>query len=80
MAWPAEPRRPTTEEIRTTRPFLARSMPRFARLTTRKVPVRLVSTTEAKSSSDMRISSVSLVMPALATRTSTAPCASSICL
>ena len=35
---------------------------------TRKAPVRLVSMTEVKSSSLMRISSVSLVMPAFATK------------
>ena len=35
--------------------------------------------TEDQSSSDIRSSSVSLVMPALATRTSTGPCASSTC-
>ena len=52
-------------------------MPFVARCTTRKEPVRLVSTTEVKSSSDMRSSSWSWVMPALATSTSTGPCASS---
>lgn len=80
MACPAEPISPTTEEIRTTRPFLARSIARLARFTTRNVPVRLVSRTEVKSSSDIRIRSWSLVTPALAISTSTGPCSASISL
>ena len=59
------------------RPRLRRIMPFVARCTTRKEPVRLVSTTEVKSSSDMRSSSWSWVMPALATSTSTGPWACS---
>ena len=53
-------------------------MPLLARLANRKAPVRLVSMTEDQSSSDIRSSSVSWVMPALATSTSTGPCAASI--
>ncbi len=45
------------------RPKRARSMPFEARLTTRKVPPRFVATTLSKSSSLMRRSSVSFVMP-----------------
>ena len=52
-------------------------MPFDARFASRYEPVRLVSMTAAQSSSDIRSSSVSLVMPALATSTSTGPCASS---
>ncbi len=55
------------------RPRRSRIMPLVARRTHRKAPARLVSTTDAKSSSLIRISSVSLVMPALATSTSTGP-------
>ena len=79
MTWPAEPSSPTTEEMKTIRPRRSRSMPLAARLASRNEPVRLVSMTEDQSSSDIRSSSVSLVMPALATSTSTGPCASSIC-
>ena len=56
-----------------TRPHRARSMPFEARLTTRNVPPRFVATTLSKSSSVMRSSSVSLVMPAFATTISTGP-------
>ena len=56
------------------RPRLRRSMPLLARLATRKEPTRLVSSTAPKSSSLIRSSSVSRVMPALATSTSTGPC------
>ena len=80
MTWPAEPRSPTTEEMKMIRPRRSRSMPLAARLASRKVPVRLVSMTEDQSSSLIRSSSVSLVMPALATSTSTGPWASSTCL
>ena len=48
-------------------------MPLAARLVSRKVPVRLVSMTDAQSSSDIRNSKVSAVMPAFATSTSTGP-------
>src|SRR5688500_15395810 len=66
--------------MRMIRPRRSRSMPLAARLANRKVPVRLVSMTEDQSSSLIRSSRVSLVMPALATRTSTGPCASSTCV
>ena len=60
-----------------TRPHRARSMPFDARLTTRNAPPRFVATTLSKSSSVMRSSSVSFVMPAFATTISTGPsCAS----
>ena len=59
------------------RPRRRRSMPLAARLASRKEPVRLVSMTEDQSSSLIRSSSVSWVMPALATSTSTGPWASS---
>ena len=59
------------------RPNFALIMPFEARLTTRNAPPRLVSTTVSKSSSDIRISSVSRVMPAFATTTSTGPSFSS---
>ena len=62
------------------RPRRRRSMPLAARLASRKVPVRLVSMTDDQSSSLIRRSRVSLVMPALATSTSTGPWASSTCL
>ena len=55
------------------RPRRSRSMPLAARLASRKVPVRLVSMTDDQSSSDIRSSSVSAVIPALATSTSTGP-------
>ena len=56
------------------RPRRSRSMPFAARLATRNEPVRLVSSTAAQSSSLIRSSRVSRVMPALATSTSTGPC------
>src|SRR5262245_27803465 len=56
------------------RPRRSRSMPRAARRATRNDPVRLVSMTADQSSSLIRSSNVSRVMPALATRTSTGPC------
>ena len=62
------------------RPNLALSMPFDARFTTRKAPERFVSMTEVKSSSVIRMSKVSLVMPALATTTSTGPSSASIVL
>ena len=77
MTWPAEPSSPTTEEMKTIRPRRSRSMPLLARLASRNDPVRLVSITEDQSSSDIRSIRVSAVMPALATSTSTGPCASS---
>ena len=60
--------------MKTIRPLRSRSIPLAARLATRNEPVRLVSMTESQSSSDIRSSSVSRVMPALATSTSTGPC------
>src|SRR5512133_3480897 len=60
------------------RPRRSRSIPLAARFVSRKVPVRLVSMTEAQSSSDIRSSRVSAVMPAFATSASTGPCAASI--
>ena len=77
MLWPAEPSRPTTEEMKTTRPRRSFSMPLDARLATRHEPARLVSTTEVNSSSVIRMISWSLVTPALATSTSTGPCSAS---
>ncbi len=62
------------------RPNFAFIMPLVARLTTRNVPVRLVSTTLVKSSSDMRSSSWSFVMPAFATSTSIGPSSASTCV
>ncbi len=59
------------------RPKRARIMARVARLATRNEPVRLVSITDDQSSSLIRISRVSRVMPALATSTSTGPSAAS---
>ena len=55
------------------RPLRIRIMPRTARLATRYAPVRLVSSTAAKSSSFISASSWSRVTPALATSTSTGP-------
>ena len=55
------------------RPRRSRIMPLLARRAQRKAPARLVSTTESNSSSLMRMRSWSLVMPALATRTSIGP-------
>ena len=59
------------------RPRRARIIFETARLASRNEPVRLVSMTEAQSSSDIRTSRVSAVMPALATSTSTGPWAAS---
>ena len=59
------------------RPQRARSIFDEARLAHRNAPVRLVSTTPVNCSSDIRISSVSSVMPALATSTSTGPSSAS---
>lgn len=59
------------------RPHLARSILPEARLATRNAPVRLVSTTSVNCSSVIRSSSVSAVMPALATSTSTGPSSAS---
>ena len=61
------------------RPRRSRSIPLAARLATRKEPVRFVSMTVDQSSSLIRSSRVSWVIPALATSTSTGPCASSTC-
>jgi hypothetical protein len=68
---------PTTDDISTTRPQRARIIPRAARFSSRKLPVRFVSRTASQSSSPIRNSSVSEVMPALATSTSTGPCSRS---
>ena len=59
------------------RPHRPRIMPLITRRAARNPPVRLVSTTAAKSSSDMRTASPSRVAPALATRISTGPSESS---
>ena len=56
--------------MRPHRPFI---IPLTARRDTRKAPVRLASTTSLKSSSDMRSTKPSWVIPALATSTSTGP-------
>ncbi len=66
--------------MRTIRPNFAFIIPFVARLTTRKVPVRFVSMTLVKSSSDMRSRSWSFVMPAFATSTSTGPSSASTCV
>src|SRR5216683_1433481 len=63
--------------MNTRRPLCIRIMPRTARLATRYAPVRLVSITEVKSSSLISASNWSWVIPALATSTSTGPCAAS---
>ena len=55
------------------RPKRARIIGRAARRATRNAPVRLVAITASQSSSVIRISRVSRVMPALATSTSTGP-------
>ena len=55
------------------RPLRSRIMPLAARRAQRNAPARLVSMTASKSSSLIRISSVSRVTPALATRTSIGP-------
>ena len=60
------------------RPRRALIMLLIARLTVRKAPPRFVSTTAAKSSSLMRMSSVSRVMPAFATTVVTGPSCCSI--
>ncbi|CAB4651291.1 unannotated protein [freshwater metagenome] len=60
-----------------TRPYLALIIGVMQRLTTRKTPPRLVSITLSNSSSDILMSSVSLVIPALATRTLIGPQAAS---
>ena len=73
MAWPAEPSRPTTDDIRMIRPRRARSIPWVARLTTRKAAVRLASMTPVKSASLIRSRSMSLLTPAFETSTSTGP-------
>ncbi len=62
------------------RPKRAFSMPFDARFTTRNEPPRFVSTTLSNSSSDIRMSRVSRVMPAFATTTSTGPSSCSIWL
>ena len=59
------------------RPKRALSIPFEARFTTRKAPERFVSMTEVKSSSDIRMRSMSRVIPAFATTTSTGPSFSS---
>src|SRR3954454_22787130 len=59
--------------MRTSRRRRWRMLPSAARRAQRKAPARLVSRTESKSSSLMRMSRVSRVMPALATSTSTGP-------
>jgi hypothetical protein len=60
------------------RPHRPRTIFVAARRAHRHEPVRLVSTTRVNCSSDIRISSVSSVMPALATSTSTLPSSASI--
>src|SRR5690625_1568634 len=77
LTCPGEPYRPTTELIRTMRPFFLRTIDLMTRLTVRKEPVRFVSSTDSKESSLMRSSSWSSVMPALAISTSMGPWASS---
>jgi hypothetical protein len=64
--------------MNTIRPLRCRSIPFAARLATRYEPVRFVSMTASQSSSVIRSTSVSRVMPAFATSTSTGPCAASI--
>ena len=60
------------------RPRRSRIMPLLARRAQRNEPVRLTSMTSSNSSSDIRMRSWSRVTPALATSTSTGPCAASI--
>ena len=60
------------------RPQRARTIFVAARLAQRKAPPRLVSTTLVNCSSDIRMISVSSVMPAFATSTSTGPSSFSI--
>jgi hypothetical protein len=69
---------PTIEETNTRRPQRFFSIPRVARLVTRKAPVRFASSTRVNCSSLIRSSKVSSVIPALDTRISTGPCVSSI--
>ena len=64
---------PDTDEMNTMRPQRARTIARTDCLATRKAPARLASITAAKSSSDMRSTSLSRVMPALHTTISGAP-------
>ena len=59
------------------RPNRARTIGRAARRATRNAPVRLVAITASQSSSLIRITSLSRVMPALAMTTSTGPRAAS---
>ena len=61
-----------------TLPDFARIMPFMARRASRMDPARLVCRTVSMSSSDIRMSSVSRVIPAFATRTATGPKRSSI--
>src|SRR6476620_1879854 len=67
-------------EMNTIRPRRSRIIPLLARRAQRKAAARLVSMTLSNSSSLMRMSSWSAVMPALATRTSTGPPSSSSAL
>ena len=73
MIWPGEPNRPTTEPISKTRPNRCLIMDLVARFRTLKTPFKFVSMTCSKSSSLMRSSNVSFVIPALATSTSIGP-------
>ena len=57
VAWPGEPYRPTTEEMKMSRPRRILIMPRTARLATRYAPARFVSSTWPKSSSLISASS-----------------------
>ena len=59
------------------RPRRMRSMDLAARLARRNEPVRFVSMTLPQSSSLIRNNNASLVIPALAMRTSTGPCSAS---
>ena len=70
MAWPALPITPEIDVMLTIRPARWRSIGRSTALVTRKADLRLVSSTASQSSSDMRMISVSRVIPALLTRTS----------
>src|ERR1700678_2330943 len=63
--------------MKMSRPWRIFIMGRTARLAQRYAPARFVSITEAKASSLISARSWSLVMPALATSTSTGPCAAS---
>ena len=73
MDCPALPRRPTTELTLTTRPKRCFIMVRAAVLQHRKAPFKLVARTASKSSSFIRITRSSRVMPALLTRMSMRP-------